>query len=92
MSNIKRGTLYTGSTNDLRRRIQEHQSGMIEGFTKTHSLKKCIYFEICPDLETALLLERRYKKYPRHWKINLIEQSNPEWQDLSEQFNNLLPL
>lgn len=91
MSNAKRGIIYIGSTNDLRRRIPEHQSGLVAGFTKTYKLTKCVYFELCPDLETALRLERRYKKYPRHWKINLIERANPEWGDLSEQFNALLP-
>lgn len=89
MANKKNGTIYIGSTIDLYRRLLEHQNGLLEGFTKRYGLTKCVYIEICYDLETALKLERRYKFYKRQWKIDLIEKTNPEWMDLSEQLSNL---
>lgn len=82
LSNRKNGTLYIGSTVDLHRRMQEHKLGLLQGFSKRYALTHLVYAEPCPDLETALRLERRYKKYNRSWKIARIEESNPQWQDL----------
>jgi putative endonuclease len=80
------GTLYIGVTNDLIRRIYEHKSGLIEGFTKKYSIDKLVYFESTSDVNAAILREKRLKKWKRKWKIELIEKSNPEWRDLSEDF------
>jgi len=90
MTNKKDGTLYVGSTNDLHRRIEEHKSLKADGFTKRYTLIDCVHFEICETVEQALRLERRYKKYNRQWKIDLIEKLNPDWQDLSYRLNELL--
>lgn len=85
VTNKKNGTLYIGSTNDLYRRATEHKQSLIKGFSKQYGLTKLVYAEPCPDVTTALLAERRYKKYKRQWKINLIEKMNPNWDDLSEK-------
>jgi len=78
----KHGTLYIGMTRDLMRRMFEHRNGLIDGFTKTYGVHKLVYFEQWPDAPSAYHRERRTKKYKREWKINLIEQDNPEWIDL----------
>lgn len=90
MNNKKNGTIYIGSTNDIRRRIDEHKSLQADSFTKQYNLTRCIYIERCETLEQALILERRYKKYKRDWKINLIERNNPEWADLADSLNTLI--
>ena len=83
MSNKKNGTIYVGSTNDLYRRVQEHKEKVVESFTKKYDLTKLVFAERCENLEQALILERRYKKYLRAWKIKKIEEMNPNWDDLS---------
>ena len=80
----RNGTLYIGITNDLTRRIFEHKTGLINGFTKKYSVNKLIYFESTNDVNAAILREKRLKKWKRQWKIELIEKSNPDWNDLSE--------
>lgn len=73
-------------TNDLIRRVFEHKSGTIEGFTKKYSIDKLVYYESTTDVNEAILREKRLKKWKREWKIELIEKSNPEWRDLAEDF------
>lgn len=73
-------------TNDLIRRVYEHKSGLIEGFTKKYLINKLVYFESTDDVMAAINREKRLKKWKRQWKIELIENSNPEWRDLSEDF------
>ncbi len=65
----RNGTLYTGMTNDLNRRVYEHREGLIEGFTKTYGVKRLVYFEEFPTAADAIHREKRIKKYPRAWKI-----------------------
>lgn len=86
LANKKNGTLYIGVTNDLIRRVYEHKSGLIEGFTKKYSINKLVYFESTDDAKAAIDREKRLKKWKRKWKIELIEKSNPTWQDLSVDF------
>jgi putative endonuclease len=86
LANKRNGTFYTGITNDLIRRIFEHKSGSIEGFTKKYSIDKLVYFESTTDVNDAIVREKRLKKWKRQWKIDLIEKSNPDWRDLSEDF------
>jgi putative endonuclease len=76
------GTLYIGVTNDLIRRIAEHKLKIAEGFTKKHEVTKLVYFEIFDQIEYAIQREKRLKKWPRAWKISLIEKDNPNWIDL----------
>lgn len=82
LTNRPHGTLYIGVTTDLRRRIWEHKSKQIEGFTKRHNIGNLIYYEVYEDYWDAANREKRIKKWNRDWKIELIEKSNPEWRDL----------
>jgi putative endonuclease len=90
LSNCKNGTLYVGYTNNLQRRIFEHKNKIFEGFTKDHHINKLVYFETFLSMEEAKLYEQRIKKWHRKWKIELIERDNPEWNDLSKNFDKIL--
>jgi putative endonuclease len=76
------GTLYIGVTNNLRRRVYEHKNGLIEGFTKKYNVNRLVYYEQTENIEGAIQREKRLKKWNRQWKIELIEQINPDWKDL----------
>jgi putative endonuclease len=76
------GTLYTGVTNDLIRRVAEHRLKSIKGFTKKYEVDKLVYFEQFDDAENAIGREKRLKSWNRAWKIRLIEELNPNWDDL----------
>ena len=82
----KNGTLYIGVTNNLQRRIYEHKNELIDGFTKKYKIKTLVYYEIHTEIEEAIKREKALKKWNRAWKINLIEKSNPNWNDLSVAF------
>lgn len=77
------GTLYTGLTSDLTRRISEHKSGLVRGFTAIYGVDSLVWFECHENHASALQREKRIKEWKRDWKINLIERDNPHWQDLS---------
>lgn len=74
------GTLYIGVTNDLVRRVFEHRSKIADGFTKKYGVFRLVYFEVFDDI--AIASEKQIKKWNRAWKIRLIEERNPDWQDL----------
>jgi putative endonuclease len=76
------GTLYVGVTNNLVRRVYEHRMGLVEGFTKQYGVHRLVYFEQFDDIEQAILREKRLKSWKRAWKIQLIEENNPNWDDL----------
>ena len=76
------GTLYIGVTNDLVRRVAEHRLKLAEGFTKKYDVYRLVYFEQYDDVENAIGREKRLKKWNRAWKIRLIEELNPNWDDL----------
>ena len=76
------GTLYVGSTNDLTRRIREHKTRAVPGFTKKYGVDRLVWFETHETLEGALIRERQIRRWKRDWKINLIEAQNPHWVDL----------
>jgi len=76
------GTLYIGVTNDLIRRVAKHKSRIAESFTKRYDVTRLVYFEIFDQIDQAIHRERRLKKWPRAWKISLIERDNPNWIDL----------
>ena len=77
-----RGTLYTGVTNDLVRRVYEHKNDFIEGFTKRYGVHFLVYYEQCKNVASVIRREKRLKKWNREWKLQLIERENPEWSDL----------
>lgn len=83
LASKRNGTLYIGVTNDLGRRIGEHREGLVPGFTKAHSVKALVYYEVFDDIEQAIHREKRLKKYKREWKMNLIQQNNIGWRDLA---------
>ena len=83
MSNRKHGTIYTGITNDLQRRVLEHKKGVNEGFTKRYNLGKLVYYEEHKYINNVRERERQIKAWKRQWKIRLIEEDNPEWEDLA---------
>jgi putative endonuclease len=87
MASKKNGTLYIGVTSNLARRAYEHREGLLPGFTRRYGVKTLVYAEVFDDVGYAMQREKNLKKWPRAWKIALIEASNPEWVDIS---NNLL--
>jgi putative endonuclease len=76
------GTLYIGVTNDLIRRVGEHRLKSVKGFTKKYEVNRLVYFEQFDDAENAIRREKRLKSWNRAWKIRLIEELNPNWDDL----------
>ena len=84
LTSRKHGTLYLGVTNDLVRRVFEHKSEAVPGFTARYRVDRLVWFECYDDPRTAIAREKELKKWRRDWKIRLIEESNPEWVDLYE--------
>jgi len=82
MTNKLRGVLYIGVTNDLVRRVYEHKNGLLDGFTKRYNLKNLVYYEIHQYVAGAIQREKVLKHWKRDWKIRLIEEKNPRWEDL----------
>ena len=82
LANKRNGTLYIGVTSNLVKRVYEHKNNIIEGFSKKYNIHKLVYYEITNDIENAIRREKQLKKWNRKWKMNLIENSNPEWIDL----------
>jgi putative endonuclease len=78
----RNGTLYIGVTNDLIRRIAEHKKGLVEGFSKKYKVNQLVYYEETPDVTSAIVREKRLKKWKRACKLRLIEEENPDWKDL----------
>jgi putative endonuclease len=82
LTNKTNKVLYIGVTNDLVRRIFEHQNKSVEGFTKKYNLNKLIYYEVTKDISSAIEREKQLKNWHRDWKINIINSFNPIWKDL----------
>ena len=83
LASSRNGTLYIGQTDNLNRRVFEHKSGAVPGFTARYEVKKLVWFEAHESRETALITEKRMKKWNREWKLALIEMDNPDWDDLA---------
>ena len=84
LTNKNNTVLYTGVTNDLKRRIYEHKAKLVEGFTKRYNVDKLVFYEISMDIEGAILREKQIKGGSRAKKITLVNGLNPEWKDLYE--------
>ncbi|HTY81887.1 MAG TPA: GIY-YIG nuclease family protein [Dehalococcoidales bacterium] len=82
LASKRRGTLYIGVTNDLIRRVHEHKNGTLPGFTSRYKVHNLVYFQQCEDIESVIQREKRLKSWHREWKIKLIEETNPNWNDL----------
>ena len=83
LSSKKYGTLYVGVTSNLEQRMYEHKVKLVDGFTKKYHIHELVYYEIHSDIYEAITREKQIKKWKRQWKINLIEQNNPQWINLS---------
>ncbi len=85
LASKRNGTLYIGSTDNLAKRVWLHRNAIIPGFSKDYGVKQLVWYEVHDTRESALLRERRMKKWNRKWKLDLIENSNPGWRDLGEK-------
>jgi putative endonuclease len=85
LASRKNGTLYIGMTDNLARRVWEHRTGTVPGFTKKYGVHLLIWYEVHESRETAFVRERQLKKWNRAWKLELIERVNPDWRDLFEE-------
>ena len=84
LTNWNNRVIYIGVTNDLNRRTYEHKNKLIEGFSKKYNLTKLVYFEETSDVNAAIAREKEIKKWRREKKNNLVNRTNPSWEDLSE--------
>ena len=86
-----RGTLYTGVTNDLSRRVYEHRHKLVRGFTKKYNISKLVYWQVSASLESARAREKQIKGWRRSKKVELIETANPNWVDLADSWDEGAP-
>jgi putative endonuclease len=82
MASKKNGTLYIGMTNDLIKRVYQHKNNIIKGFSEKYSVHRLVYYETYRYFKDAINREKQLKRWKRAWKIRLIEQGNPNWEDL----------
>ena len=93
LARASHSTLYTGVTSDLPGRVWQHREGLVRGFTQRYGIKRLVWFERHETMESAILREKRIKRWPRAWKYYLIHEQNPTWRDLAEDFGfSPLPL
>jgi putative endonuclease len=85
MTNKYHRVLYTGVTNELKRRVYQHKAKIVEGFTKKYNVNKLVYYEVTSDIDSAILREKQIKGGSRKKKIDLINGMNPEWKDLYDE-------
>ena len=85
LANRRNGSLYTGVTSDLLKRIWLHKSKLVEGFAKKYAIDRLVYFEFHEDIVSAITREKNIKKWKRAWKIKLIEENNKVWRDLYDE-------
>ena len=85
LANKRNGTLYIGVTSDILKRVYEHKSDIVEGFTKKYAVHMLVYFEQVENIQVAIEREKQLKKWNRSWKLKLIEKENPYWKDLYDE-------
>ena len=84
LASKRNGTLYTGVTSDLAKRVYQHREGTFSGFAKKYEVSRLVYFEMHESIEAAITREKQIKEWNRAWKMRLIEELNPDWDDLFE--------
>ncbi len=84
MASRRNGTLYLGVTSDIVRRAHQHRNRLIDGFSKEHGCTQLVWYDASDDIQAARQREVQMKKWKRAWKVDLIEQANPQWTDLYE--------
>ena len=89
ITNYSKTVLYTGVTSDLSNRIYQHRCGEGSTFTKKYNCKYLVYYEFFKDIKSAIHREKRIKKYKREWKENLIDNLNPDWEDLYNEIEDM---
>ena len=82
LASKRNGTLYTGVTTNLLKRIWEHKNNVVEGFTSQYNIHFLVWYELHETMESAIQREKNIKNWKRNWKIIMIEKTNPEWRDL----------
>jgi putative endonuclease len=85
LASQRNGTLYTGVTSDLIRRVWEHKNNQTAGFASKYAVHRLVYFEQHEDMISAITREKQIKKWNRAWKLRLIEERNPDWNDLYDK-------
>ena len=84
LASERNGTLYIGVTSDLVKRVWEHKNNLVEGFTKRYSVHHLVWYELHENMNSSIEREKKLKEWKRAWKIRLIEENNPNWNDLYE--------
>jgi putative endonuclease len=82
LASKRNGTLYIGVTSDLPKRVWAHRNNVVDGLSKRYDVHQLVYFELHVTMENAITREKQLKKWNRAWKLRLIEENNPEWNDL----------
>jgi len=82
LASSRNGTLYTGVTSNLIKRVWEHREGVVDGFTREYGVKNLVWYEVWEDSLGAITREKQIKAWKRRWKLKMIEEKNPEWRDL----------
>jgi putative endonuclease len=88
LASQRHGTLYTGVTSDLARRVYQHRHHLIDGFTHQYNVTRLVWFSQSEDIAAAIALEKKIKNRGRPWKVRLIESINPDWTDLAAAWTN----
>jgi putative endonuclease len=91
LASKRNGTLYTGVTSDLVKRVYQHKSDLVGGFTRKYQVHQLVYFEQHLEIREAILREKQIKNWKRQWKLNLIEKSNSGWRDLYPEITGFRP-
>ena len=85
LASRRNGTLYVGVTSDLARRVADHRSGAVAGFTRDYAVYRLVFAEFHDTMADAILREKHIKKWRRAWKLAMIERDNPQWRDLADE-------
>jgi putative endonuclease len=88
VASARNGTLYIGVTSDLLNRTIQHREGLVDGFSKRYGCKRLVWNEAIGDMDAAILREKQMKRWKRRWKLRVIEEMNPDWDDL---YDTILP-
>ena len=87
LASKRNGTLYIGVTNNLLKRVHQYKNDITEGFTRKYNVHSLVYYEVFNRIQDAITREKQMKKWKRQWKMELIEKSNPNWEDLFESLS-----
>jgi putative endonuclease len=89
LANAPRGTLYLGVTSNLVKRVWQHREGLVKGFTQRYDIKALVWYEQHHMMVSAISREKSIKKWVREWKLELIETTNPSWEDLWDEITHV---